>query len=142
MPIAAGQSTYTGTATSVTFTDRYGYLAVTNLSSTNKIWVLAGAGNVPTGTSIAPTGVAIEPGATVMVANGDIYWNQTRRVIQAGSIQVGNGAAYNASTNPSTPTNPGTLTPMEALDGQSANPGSTLNFAGTLTDGYAIVGAG
>lgn len=120
--------------TSNTFLDRWNFVAVTN-AGTATIQATADGSAVGTG-----NGVEIPAGATVVLANQLPYWNQTRKVIQAGSIQVGDGAAYNASTNPSSPTNPGNVTPMEALDGQSLSPGTIINLTSATSVSIQCLG--
>jgi hypothetical protein len=139
MSIASGvtflPSTAGGTVgTTNTFLDRWNYVAVTNGSAT----AIQATSDGSAATS--SNGVEIAPGATVVLANQLPYWNQTRTVIQAGSIQVGNGAAYNASTNPSTPVNPGNVTPMEALDGQSVSPGTKINLSAATSVSIQCLG--
>lgn len=132
MTIASGVTFLPSTAggavtTTNAFSDRWNYVAVFN-----------GGGSAIQATADGSTpgsgnGVAIPAGATVVIANQLPYWNQTRNVIQAGAIQVGNGVAYDHSTNPSTPMNPGTVTPMEALDGRVASPGTEINLSATAS---------
>lgn len=130
LPSTAGGAVFTTN----TFLDRWNYVAVTNGGSAaiqaTSDGSTPGAGN----------GIEIAPGATVVMANLLPYWNQTRNVIQQGAIQVGNGAAYNASTNPSTPANPGTVTPMEALDGKSLSPGTTINLSSSTSVSIQCLG--
>lgn len=120
--------------TTNTFIDRWNFVAVTN-GGTAAIQATSD-GSVATTTN----GVEIAAGATVVLANQLPYWNQTRNVLQAGAIQVGNQAAYNASTNPSTPMNPGNVTPMEALDGQSVSPGTKINLSSATSVSIQCLG--
>jgi hypothetical protein len=122
LPSTAGGAVNLGANT---FLDRWNYVAVTSTAAAGMYIYATADGS----TASSSNGVAIAPGETVVLANQLPYWNQTRNVIQAGTIQVGNGAAYNASTNPSTPMNPGTVTPMEALDGKSISPGTIINLS-------------
>lgn len=132
-----GQSSYVGTAAgTVTFADRYGFVLVTN-TGTAPIYV-TGDGTVPETTG-AGTAIVVPAGAAAMVANGLPIWHQSQNVIPAGTNQNRNGAIGTA--NPSTSQNPGFTTPMAAMQGQMANPGTTIQVAGTVT-GFVLEGAG
>lgn len=130
LPSTAGGSV----ATTNTFLDRWNFVAVTN-GGTAAIQATSDGSAAGTG-----NGVEIPAGATVVLANQLPYWNQTRNVIQQGSIQVGNGTAYNPSTNPSTPSTPGTVTPMEALNGQTLSPGTMINLSAATSVSIQCLG--
>src|ERR1700761_2614445 len=105
--VPTGQTSYGNTLTAnpadaVTFADRYNYVTVTNLGTTGAIYV-TGNGVAPTGDSTGAINgeQAVMPGTSVAVAAGDIFWSQAQRVIPVGVIEMGNGTAYNAVTNPS-----------------------------------------
>jgi hypothetical protein len=148
-PVASGISTYSGIlvaaqADTVSFADRFGYATITNTGATGLIYVTSN-GVAPTDTDPETGSVEIEPGETIEIANGLGVWSQVQTVIPRGVIQVGNGAAYNASTNPSTMTNPGTVTPMSSLAGGStfsADPGLVIGLLSTGTPTYEIQAAG
>jgi hypothetical protein len=132
-----GQTSIVGTATGTyTFADRFGYVLVTN-TGTSPIYV-TGDGSAPETTGEG-TAVIVLPGSQQLVANGLPIWHQSQRVIPAGSNANGTGAVTQA--NPSTPQEPGNVTPMAAMQGQMANPGTTIIIAGTVT-GFVLQGAG
>lgn len=145
--VPSGTSSYGNTLTAasadaVTFADRYSYVSVTNLGATGVIYV-TGNGVAPASDTGATSGeIAIPPGATFMVANALPYWDQSSNVIQQGVITIGNGNAYNASTQPSLPTQPGFVTYMESLAGKKANPGTVIGLLSASANAYQIVGAG
>jgi hypothetical protein len=145
--VPSGVQTWDGlltasTVDTVTFADRYNYISVTNPDASG-ILVVTTDGSTPSASTNAGANnaVSIPPYATMVLANMLPYWNQSRKVIQQGAIQVGNGT-YNASTNPSTPSNPGTVTPMEALDGQASNPGTVVKVISSSAIAYGINGNG
>jgi hypothetical protein len=137
---AYGNTLVASTVTTVTFADRLDYFAVTNLGTT--VLYASGDGSTPSTAGGSDCGEAVGPGLTVVIANGLPNWFQSSNVIPAGSIQVGNGAAYNASTNPSTPRNPGTVTQQRSLAGGGANPGTTVKLISTSTPAFVIAAAG
>jgi hypothetical protein len=147
--VASGVSSYASIlvasqADQVTFADRYGYASITNTATSGVIYATSN-GAVPTDSAAESGSVEIAPGETVELANGIGVWSQVQTVIPRGVIQVGNGAAYNASTNPSTMTNPGTVTPMSSLAGGStfsADPGLVIGLLSTGTPTYEIQAAG
>ncbi len=152
IPIASGVMAYAGTliaaqADTVSFADRLGYVTVTNTGAAGNIYATSN-GTVPTDTTSAETGsVEIPPGQTVMLANGAGLWSQAQNVLVAGTVVVGNGAAYNASTNPSTPTQPGQIAPYgSSLAGKGsanyANTGFVVGLISTGTPTYLIQAAG
>ena len=148
--VPAGQTTWNGTLAAntvdtVTFVDRYNYVSVNSSSSGNATIYVTTDGSTPVvpTTGNAATGASVDPAHIIVLGNGLPMWFPSSKVIQQGAIQVGNGAAYNASTNPSTASNPGTVTPMESLAGQMANPGTVVKLiAGTGTPTYTVTGAG
>jgi hypothetical protein len=162
-----GTTTYSSTiaavntAETVTFADRYNYVAITNLG-TDPVYVRADgqAAGVAANNSYV-----VAPGATQLLSNGAALWYQSSNVIPKGAIQVGNGNAYqgninDAKYNPSTATQPGTVTPMESLAGYTTtynvedtpavqvdnyNPGTTVSLisAGSgATQPYTVAAAG
>lgn len=148
-PVASGISSYSGIlvaaqADTVSFADRYGYVAITNTGATGNIYVTTN-GVAPTDTTPETGSVEIEPGETIEMANGLPVWSQVQTVIPLGTIQVGNGAAYNASTNPSTQFNPGNVTYGSSLAGGStfsADPGLVVGLLSAGTPTYEIQAAG
>jgi hypothetical protein len=145
--VASGVFSYSNTLTASTafdFTspDFWNYIAVTNLGATAPIYATADGS-----TASASNGVAIAAGETGLLANQLGYWNQSSNALVAGSIQVGDGAAYNASTNPSRPSNPGSVTPMESLRGNIPagsfpNPGTSVSLYSAAANAYTISAAG
>jgi hypothetical protein len=128
-----GQSSYVGTTGgSVTFADRYGYVAVTN-TGTVPIYVTAD-GSTPE-TSGAGNAIVVMPNATEVIANGLPLWFPSSRVIPQGSNLFGGG------NTASSPSSPGAVTPMESIAGQMANPGTNITVAGTVT-GFVLEGTG
>ena len=145
--VASGITSYGNTLTAasadqVTFADRYNYVAITNLGATGNIYVTANGVAPTTDTGATPGEIAITPGQTCMVANNLQMWFPSSNVIQQGAISIGNGNAYNASTQPSLPTQPGFVTPMESLAGKKANPGTVIGLLSATANAYEIVGAG
>lgn len=133
----------TSTADVVNFLDRYNYVTITNDGT---VVIYARADQPVGGTTATVAGLncyAIPPGESRILANGLPMWFQSSRVLQKGVIQVGNGAAYDPTANPSTPSNPGTVTPMESLAGQMANPGTVVSLiSATSGQAYTVAAAG
>jgi hypothetical protein len=137
--LAAGTTSYssttaTGTADTVTFQDRYGYVTVTN-ESTSGVLSVRTDGQAATETSGVP-GVncyAVGPGETQVFANARPLWFQSSRVIPQGSNQFGSG---NAAASP------GSVTPMESLAGQMANPGTSVSIISSAAVQYTVAAAG
>jgi hypothetical protein len=141
-----GQSSYAGTISAVgtaeatTFTDRYGYVLVTNESTASPLYV-TGDGSTPEATG-AGTTVVVLPGQSALVANGLAIWHQSQDVIPAGTNS--NTVGGITQVNPSTPQDPGFVTPMAALAGQAANPGTFIHVtqaSGTAAT-YVLNGVG
>jgi hypothetical protein len=132
-----GQSSIIGTAAGTyTFADRYGYVLVTN-TGTVPIYV-TGDGSAAE-TSGEGTAVVVPAGASVPVANGLPIWHQSQNAIPAGVNANAVGAV--TTGNPTSPGDPGFVTPMAALAGKVANPGTTITVAGTVT-GFVLQGMG
>jgi hypothetical protein len=144
--VGAGISSFTQTLASnvvdtVTFADRYNYININTNSTGSTYLTITTDGTTPTASG-AGSGTSTDPNHIIVMANGLPMWFPSSRVLQQGVIQVGDGAAYNASTNPSTPANPGTVTPMESLAGQDANPGTVVKILSSGTPTYTITGVG
>jgi hypothetical protein len=144
--VGHGQSSYTGTVTAVgtaestTFADRYGYVLVTNTSTSEPLYV-TGDGSTPEATG-AGTAVVVLPESSAVVANGLAIWHQSQDAIPAGANSNAVGAVSTA--NPSIPGDPGFVTPMAALAGHATNPGakvSILQAVGTAA-AYSLMGMG
>lgn len=147
IPVGSGISSYAGVtvanqADTVTFADRYNFMTVTNTAASGNLYVTSNL-SVPVDTSPETGSVEVQPGQTVELANGDIYWGQAYTVIPRGSIVVGNGAAYNASTNPSLPSQPGTVFPYgSSLAGGTADDGFVVGLISTAIVTYLITASG
>lgn len=144
--VPAGVSSITETLTSnvvdtVTFADRYNYININTNATGSAYLTVTTDGSTPLASGVG-SGASTDPNHIIVMANGLPLWNQSSKVLQQGAIQVGDGAAYNATTNPSTQTNPGTVTPMESLAGQAANPGTVVKILSSGTPTYTIVGVG
>lgn len=131
--VPAGQTAASlAAAGTLQFADRYEYVTVFNPSLTAVIYASADpAVTVPSATT-ANTVVVPENGSAV-ISNRNPLWYQSSNVIPNGSIQVGDGAAYNGSTNPSSPSNPGMVQSQRSLAGGMANPGTTVSVSGAAT---------
>jgi hypothetical protein len=150
--LAAGVLSYSSTIAvastteTVTFVERYNYVAVTNDGTTNAIYVNTAGGTV-TDTGNQTNAVTVPPGATVVIANQLPLWFQSSKVIPAGSAQIPQGAGA-ATVSPSTTVlstvfNPGETQPyMSSGQGQKTNPGTSvaLNCAGT--NPYTVTAVG
>jgi hypothetical protein len=144
--VPSGTSSYgntltANTADAVTFADRYGYVTVTNLGTTGVIYVTTN-GIAPTDTAGENGSSAVMPGQSLLVSVADALWYQSQKVIPAGVIEMGNGNAYNATTNPSTPTQPGHVTYGRSLGGQVATDGIVVGLISTSANSYVIAAAG
>ena len=147
--VLSGQTSYdstiatASTAEETTFADRFGYFAVTNLSATaGQVLFVAADGSTPVASG-AGNQIAVLPGQTCVIANGLELWFQSNMIIPAGTILVGDGGAYNASTNPSAPANPGRVQDQRALAGGMQNPGGKVTvLSATVGLPYAIEGTG
>lgn len=124
--VAAGTSVASLTAQgTLQFADRYGYMLVTNPSTAaGPIYV---SGNPAVTSPAAGTGLLVNPGDSVLVANGNPLWYQSLNVIQNGVNQFGAGAST------STAVHPGMVQSQRALNGQMANPGTTISSSGACT---------
>lgn len=137
--LAAGTTSYGstittgGTAETVTFTDRYGYITVTNLGTTA---IYVRTDGTAAGVS-ASSSYVVGPGASVLFANAQPIWYQSSRVLPKGVHQVGGGNTATSATSP------GTVTPMESLAGQMANPGTVVSvICATAGGAYSVEAAG
>jgi hypothetical protein len=147
--VPAGQGNWSGTLTAntvdtITFVDRYNWITVNagNVAANALVYITTD-GSTPVTTGGASTGTSTDGAHVIAVANGLPMWFPSSNVIQQGAIQIGNQAAYNASTNPSSPSEPATVTPMESLAGQMANPGTVIKLITTGTGTtYTVTGAG
>jgi hypothetical protein len=148
-----GQSSYLGaitaanTAEATTFADRYGYYAVSNLSTTaGQVLYATADGSTPVASG-AGTTIAIAPGQTQVIASGEPLWYQGGNAIVPGvsEIPFGNGATEAASsTVTSSPAQPGeTLPYMSSGRGGVVNPGGKVTvMSATVSLPYSIEGAG
>lgn len=144
--VASGVFSYGNTLTAnsadqVTFADRLGYVTVTNLGTTGIIYITTN-GVPPTDTTPESGSQVVMPGQTAIIATADALWSQAQKVIPVGVIETGNQAAYNASTNPSTPMAPGHVTYGRSLQGGVANDGTIIGLLCTSANGYVISAAG
>lgn len=136
--LANGVSVYNSTiatastAELVSFSDRYGYVTVTNLGTTDPIYVTSNG----TTATIGGTDFVALPGETILVANGLPYWDQSSRVIPAG---VNANALGTGSTNAA---DPATVTPMSSLAGQASNPGTSISLISAGLIAYSVSAAG
>lgn len=135
--------TAASTAEATTFADRFGYFSVSNLSATaGQILYVTADGSAPVASG-AGNEIAVLPGQTRVIANGLELWFQSSKIIPAGTILLGDSAAYNASTNPSTPANPGRVQDQRSLAGGMQNPGGKITVLSTTAGlPYAIEGTG
>jgi hypothetical protein len=140
--LPAGTTAYSstlaaGTADTVTFPDRYGYITVSNEGTTGVLSVRTDgqaateAGGVP-GTDC----YAVMPGESLLLANALPTWYQSSNVIPQGAHQFGGG------NTASSPSSPGTITPMESLAGQMANPGTHISIISASANAYTVAAAG
>jgi len=144
--VPTGQQIYSAmltasTAVTVTYADRYEYFSITNTQATSPAAIYVRTD----GTAATVAGaecLVVMPGAEIVVANRLSLWYPSSNLLQQGVIQVGNGAAYNASTNPSTPGNPGHVTYVESLEGQLANPGGSISLISSAAGAFTIAGVG
>jgi hypothetical protein len=150
--VPAGDTAYTNTLTAntadtVNFADRFGFIAVTNVSASGVIWVTAnGSVAVDSGAGVV-NAEPVEPGQTIELANGLVYWGQASSVLVAGSVAIprGGGAAYVAtsSTVTTTAANPGHVHPYgSSLAGGGADNGTSVSLICTTANEYTITAAG
>jgi hypothetical protein len=150
--VSSGTSVYSstftaaGTAEATTFADRYGYVVVTNTSTSGEIYATANGS-----TASATNGIPVGPGLSVVIANGLALWFQSSRVIAAGveKIPTGGGSFSEVQTSTTVTTNPaqpGRVVPMMgSLAGQAANPGTNVSLWTAASGGatsYTISGTG
>lgn len=122
---------YQGTSadTLLTTGPRYGYVAITN-TGTEVMYASATPGVDPSDSA----GVAIMPGETTLLANGNAYWSQAERNLLPGVIETATPSI------PSSPANPGHVTYGRSLAGGVADDGTTIAIAATGT--FLISAAG
>ncbi len=145
--VPAGQSTWNGTLAAntvdtIVFADRFNWITINSSSSGNPMIFVTADGTTPV-TSGAGTGTTVDPDHIVVIGNALPLWFPSSKVLPQGVIQVGDGSAYNAVSNPSSPSNPGSVTPMVSLAGQMLNPGTIIKLiclTGTPT--YTVTGSG
>lgn len=135
------QTLTASTADDVQFADRAGYVTVTNTGST----VLYARADGETATVAGDGCLAVMPGASELLANGTMYWNQSSNVIPAGSNSNALGPV--TTSNPSTPTAPGDVTEQRSLRGNEPagsfpSPGTVISLISTAADSYTIAFAG
>jgi len=135
--LAAGTSAYSSTlvataADLVTFSDRYGYLTVTNTGTT----VLYVRTDGQAATIAGNDCLAVMPGESELVANTLPLWYQSSKVIPAGVNQFGSGNTTDS------PASPGEITPMESLAGGMTNPGTKVSLISSDTPTYTVAAAG
>ena len=133
------------TADTVTFSDRYGYVTVTNTGTTGVIYARAdGVAATVAGNS----NIAVNPGQTVVIANGLALWNPVSTVTLAGveKIPTGSGSFSEVPTSPTqgtSPAQPGRVHPMmSSLAGKVVNPGTLVSVIGAGTNTYTVAGTG
>jgi hypothetical protein len=134
-----------GTAEATTFADRFGYVVVTNTSTSGEIYATAN-GAAATGTD----GLAIGPGESATIANGGQLWYPSSRVIPAGVPKIPTGGGSNSevltSTTPTSPAQPGLIYPLgSSLLGTTADDGTTVSVWTASSGGatsYTIAGNG
>lgn len=147
--VPAGSYSYSSTlvastADTVTFADRYGYVEVSNTGTSGTIYVrLDGTAATVAGANTYP----VNPGQSLVFANGLPQWFQSSKVIPAGSAQLprGGGAATvtPSSTVTTTPFNPGEEVPfMSSGAGQMTNPGVSVSLISSGTPTYTVAAAG
>jgi hypothetical protein len=136
--LAAGIQSYSSTLTAatadtVTFTDRYGYVTVTN-TGTGTIYARAdGTAATVAGNNSFP----IQAGQTQVFANGAQTWYPSSRVIPAGTDVLTNGSTISSQGNPAI------VQPyMSSLAGQKANPGTVVSLISSVTPTYTVSGTG
>lgn len=122
--VPSGETSYTGTTdTTVSFTDRFGYVLVTN-NGTAPMYVTSN-GSTPSSTGAGYT-TEIAAGASALLANDTVYWGQASKVIPSGAVLYPNGSgAYQTTPNGQ----PGTVQPyMSSLAGGVADDGTVINL--------------
>ena len=140
--LAAGTTSYSstltaGTADTVTFTDRHGYITVTN-SGTIGILSVRTDGQAATESGGVPGEdcYAVLPGETKVFANAQELWYQSSRVIPEGSDQFGVGDTV------SSPASLGMAESQESLAGQMTNPGTHISLISASANVYTVAAAG
>lgn len=121
------------TADSISFADRAGYLTVTNTGST--VMYARADGQAAT---IAGEGcLAVLPGQSQILANGEPLWYQSSKVIPKGQPVNAQG------TGTTSPFNPAIEQPyMSSGAGQMANPGTSVSVISAAADTYTLSLAG
>jgi hypothetical protein len=143
-PLPSGEQSYSSsistanTAEEVQFPDYARYAAVTNTGSAPIYATCDGSTPQETGPGNA---IAVVPGQTRVIANGIGYWNQTSKVIPAGTNA--NALGQVTTSNPSTPSAPGFVTEQASLRGQMTPLGTTIKLiSGTAGTSYSVELAG
>lgn len=149
--LTAGVLAYTnavttgGTAETVSFVERYNYVAVTNDSTAVLYATTNGTAATTTGNNV----VSIPPNATVVIANQLPLWYQSSKVIPQGSAQIpqggGGGTVSPSNTVLSTPANPGVEQPFQSAGAKAlvTNPGTNVSIlGGTAAQIYTVTAAG
>jgi len=141
--LPAGTTAYSstltaGTADLVQFSDRYGYVTVTNMSTSGILSVRThGTAATETGGVPGTNCYVVMPGETLLLANALPLWYQSSNVLVRGSNQFGGG---NTSDSP---TSPGLVTPMESLaGGASRNPGTSISIISADANTYTVAATG
>lgn len=135
--LAAGTTSYSstltaGTADTVTFSDRYGYVTVANTGSA-PLYVRTDGSAVGVG---AADSYVIQAGETQLFANALPLWYQSRKVITKGSNEFGGGNTIDS------PTNPGEIQSQASPAGQEANPGTIVSLISNDAVAYTVAAAG
>lgn len=140
--LPAGTTAYSstlaaGTADTVTFLDRYGFITVSNEGTTGVLSVRTD-GQAATETSGVPgeNCYVVMPGQTQLFANALPTWFPSSNVIQSGELAFGGG------NTASSPSSPGTVTPMESLAGHMTNPGTHVSLISNDAVQYTVAAAG
>lgn len=143
--VPSGQTTWNGTlatgvADVVVFADRYNYVAVSNNTVSNPIYVSTD-GSTPNDTGTGASDfVTVNPGATVVVGNQSAYWGQADKVTVTGTVAYPNGSgAYQSAPNG----NPGKVHPFgSTLSGRASNPGTTIKLISAGANTYTVSAVG
>lgn len=140
--ISIYSSTFTaaGTAEATTFADRYGYVVVTNTSTTGEIYATTNGS-----AASATNGLPVGPGQSVVIANGLALWFPSSTVLRAGKLIYPDGSGT-PQTNTTKNGQPGEVQPFQSsLQGQVANPGTNVSLWTAASGGatsYTISGTG
>jgi hypothetical protein len=125
-----------GVATAITFGSpttsgipiRYSYLSVSNTGAT----VLYARADGVAAVAGADFNYAVQPGASITIANGLPLWTQTDNVLAAGTVT----GAQNTGTPPE-------IQPYgSSLWGQKISPGTSVSLISSGTPTYTVTGMG